>query len=189
MSISLPLSTEIQKTATQATVQESSESISIEHCLTHFVLPEVLADPVDCPICKAQTPTTRQHVFSRLPRILVLHLKRFDPTENRKIEEFVSFPAHGLNMGAYLPHWSEISGILDMPADALATDQAATSPAILYNLQSTVNHYGSIQSGHYYANINVSGTWYHCNDAHVSYAREEDVIAQASAYILFYTRN
>ena len=186
MSISLPLSQEIQKGSDGGQLAGTGEPISIEQCLKHFTMPEVLADPVDCPTCGEQTPTTRQHVVSRLPKVLVLHLKRFDFAGNRKIEEYVSFPAHGLNMGPYLPHWCEIPRAAEVdnikPPTAV---EASIAPRIVYNLQSTVNHYGTLQSGHYYANIKVDQTWYHCNDSHVSCAPESEVIAQP-AYMLFY---
>jgi ubiquitin C-terminal hydrolase len=203
MSISLPLSKEIGKAApndnsdsNNTDTVTTTDPITVERCLKHFTLPEQLADPVDCPSCGEKTPTTKQHVISRLPKILVLHLKRFDAAANRKIEEFVSFPAHGLNMGPYLPHWSEISQIPNNSTASTGTDNESptggtsdTAPPIIhYSLQSTVNHFGSLQSGHYYANVKISNQWYHCNDAHVSYAEESEVLAQEGAYMLVYAR-
>ena len=79
--------------------------LSVQTCLEHFILPEVLSDPVQCPNCKKKTSTKKQHTFSKLPKILCLHLKRFDAAKNRKIDEYVSFPAKGLNMGPFLSHW------------------------------------------------------------------------------------
>ena len=112
MSISLPLSKEVQK-ATSGVVGSSNvkENLSVERCLRHFTVPEVLADPVDCPNCGRKTPTKKQHVVSKLPKVLCLHLKRFDAAQNKKIEDFVSFPSKGLNMGPYLPHWCEVSRV------------------------------------------------------------------------------
>jgi ubiquitin C-terminal hydrolase len=189
MSISLPLSKGPQQASTDSTVGPSPP-LSVEQCLRQFTSPEVLADPVDCPSCREKTATTKQHVISKLPKILVLHLKRFNFTENRKIEDYVAFPAHSLNMGPYLPHWRELPRVPIKPGGpphAFVSDPAALTPRILYNLQSTVNHYGSLQSGHYYANVRIDDTWFHCNDAHVSYAQEGEVVAQP-AYMLFYAR-
>jgi ubiquitin C-terminal hydrolase len=115
VSLSLPLSIEV-KLATNGFPGESSNTsgpgagpgdrgLSLERCLRHFTLPEKLVDPVDCPECGKKTATQKQHVVSKLPPILCLHLKRFDAKANRKIEDFVSFPARGLNMGPHLPHW------------------------------------------------------------------------------------
>jgi ubiquitin C-terminal hydrolase len=105
MSLSLPLSKEFQRQSTEKGSPKQKVQLSVERCLQHFTVPETLADPVDCPSCRKKTPTKKQHVVSKLPKVLCLHLKRFDAAQNKKIEEFVSFPGRGLNMGPYLPHW------------------------------------------------------------------------------------
>jgi ubiquitin C-terminal hydrolase len=185
MNVSLGLSEEVER------MQRSEDGrvlgISVESCLNHFVLPENLGDLVYCTACAKKTSTTKQHTFARLPKILCLHLKRFDAARNRKIENFVSFPAHGLNMGSLLPHWCEVTRMQSTgykDEDNLPTAE----PKILYDLFGVVNHVGSMQSGHYVANIKVEDTWYHCNDQHVSYASEESVLKADGAYILFYIR-
>lgn len=99
MSLSLPLTKEVQVPGSR------NGPMSVERCLRYFITPETLADPVDCPTCREKTPTTKQHVVSRLPKVLCLHLKRFDAAHNKKIEDFVEFPVSGLNMGPFLPHW------------------------------------------------------------------------------------
>ena len=95
-------------TTTSPTTRRSAAAqhhLSVQTCLEHYILPEKLSDPVHCPYCKKKTPTKKQHTFAKLPKILCLHLKRFDPAKNRKIDEYVSFPAKGLNMGPFLSHW------------------------------------------------------------------------------------
>lgn len=71
-------------------------------------------------------------------------------------------------------------------------DSSAASPIILYDLFGTVNHIGTLQSGHYVNNVNVNGQWFNCNDAHVSRAGtgdgEEAVLSNDGAYLLFYIR-
>lgn len=195
MSISLPLSKEVQRAALEESGLKSPSprhiKLSVERCLQHFTMPEALADPVDCPSCREKTPTTKQHVISRLPKILCLHLKRFDAAQNKKIQDFVSFPAKALNMGPLLPHWCEVTRA-SKPAD---DSPDSSMPSILYDLVGTVNHFGSLSSGHYVANVNVDSKWYHVNDAHVSYAGEGsgekevlDVGGDGAAYLLFYIR-
>ena len=107
LSISLPLSKEVQKLAKEIgdNRKQPGTKLSIDRCLKHFTMAELLADHVFCPACAKKTPTKKQHVVARLPKVLCLHLKRFDASQNRKIEDFVSFPGRGLNMGPYLPHW------------------------------------------------------------------------------------
>jgi ubiquitin C-terminal hydrolase len=181
MSISLPLTLPVPTQSGAAPIP-----LSMERCLHHFVAPEMLADPVDCPSCGKKTPTKKQHVISSLPKVLCLHFKRFDAAQNRKIESFVSFPAKNLNMGPFLPHWCEITRVPEsepIPVEA---------PPILYNLFGTVNHFGTMQSGHYVANVLVDDLWYHCNDAHISRAgvgSGEAEVLSSNAYMLIYIRD
>lgn len=104
LNISLPLLKELVATH-NAPGSHGAGKLSLHRCLEHFTAPETLADPVDCPGCGKKTQTKKQHTFSKLPKVLCVHLKRFHAALNRKIEDFVSFPAWGLNMGPHLPHW------------------------------------------------------------------------------------
>ena len=83
MNISLSLSEEIEK------MHEGG--LNIETCLQHFVLPELLGDLVFCSSCRKRTPTKKQHTFAKFPKILCLHLKRFDAAKNKKIENVKYF--------------------------------------------------------------------------------------------------
>jgi len=105
LNISLPLSKEVMMSNLMSSSNVAVPKLSVERCLDHFTSPEKLADPVDCPSCGKKTPTKKQHTFSKLPRVLCIHLKRFNAALGKKIEDFVGFPARGLNMGPHLPHW------------------------------------------------------------------------------------
>lgn len=168
---------------------QSVLDLSVETCLEHFVHPEKLGDLVFCTSCGRKTETKKQHTFAKLPKVLCLHLKRFDAAHNRKIEDFVSFPARGLNVGRLLSHWCEVS---QLDSSNVENEDALTAePKILYDLFGTANHKGnkgSMQSGHYIANVKVGEKWYSCNDNHVSFATEESVLKADGAYVLFYTR-
>lgn len=107
LNISIPLDKEFASqddpTADSST-HSRTRKLHLTACLEHFVSPESLSEPVECPWCKSKTSTLKQHTFSKLPEVLCLHLKRFDAARNRKIDDLVSFPRE-LNMGAYMPHW------------------------------------------------------------------------------------
>lgn len=189
MSISLPLSKEVQR-ATLSGMGAQGKKLSVERCLRHFTMPETLADPVDCPSCAKKTLTKKQHVISRLPQVLCLHLKRFDAALNKKIEDFVSFPEKDLNMAPYLPHWAEVprvAAVEDNKKPKAFNDEF--TPDISYNLFGTVNHFGNMQSGHYVSNVQVGDSWFHCNDAHIGHAKAKDVLESEGAYLLFYVRD
>ncbi|CAB9497825.1 terminal hydrolase 22 [Seminavis robusta] len=187
LNVSLPLLNEIMSSQipSAASVPNASGSqLNVDRCLQHFTAPEKLSDPVDCPSCNKKTPTQKQHTFSRLPRVLCVHLKRFHPALNKKIEDFVEFPARGLNMGPHLPHWREVTTV---PSKG-EPNESSSEPSVLYDLFGTVNHRGNLQSGHYFSNVQVQGRWFCCNDQHVSGTDEAAVLASDGAYILFYTR-
>jgi ubiquitin C-terminal hydrolase len=82
-----------------------------------------------------------------------------------------------------------VSSLLAIESQKVQT----ADPKIMYELFATVNHIGSMQSGHYVANVKVNDKWYHCNDAHVSLAGPDDgeaaMLKSEGAYILFYTRS
>ena len=73
-----------------------------------------------------------------------------------------------------------------MPEKAEAVN--TSKPEILYDLFGTVNHQGSLQSGHYVANVKVNDDWFRCNDQHISSSSEANVLLSDGAYILFYAR-
>ena len=92
-------------------------------------------------------------------------------------------------MGAYLPHWAEVPRVSVVKEKEEGGNQLdGSEPEICYDLCGTVNHHGSMQSGHYVANIQVGDKWFHCNDAHISHAKAKDVLESEGAYLLFYIR-
>ena len=114
--VSLPLSNKVKSNTavvdgvnngschSMGTRKGSRPKISLKSCLEHFTFPESMSD-VYCPSCDIKTPTQKQHTFSEFPKVLCLHLKRFEGCSNKKITEPVTFPS-SLNMGPYSPYWS-----------------------------------------------------------------------------------
>eukprot|EP00930_Biecheleria_cincta_P055832 TRINITY_DN42092_c0_g1_i1.p1 TRINITY_DN42092_c0_g1~~TRINITY_DN42092_c0_g1_i1.p1 ORF type:complete len:1250 (-),score=214.02 TRINITY_DN42092_c0_g1_i1:186-3935(-) len=128
-----------------------------------------------CPTCqKAQLATTHSRI-DRLPRILVLQLKRFYYTTRRrgKISSLVDFPISGLN----LQPWCKVP------------------EAPLFDLFAVVNHIGGFGGGHYTANAKPSSdlrgresnAWYHFNDSLCKPISEEQLL-KPEAYLLFYSQ-
>eukprot|EP00986_Skeletonema_menzelii_P001814 scaffold495_cov152-Skeletonema_menzelii.AAC.4 len=194
LNLSLPLKNEFPSESEVAAREQMTtrrETSNIHACLNHFTDPETLSDPIYCPSCNRKTKTLKQHTFAKLPRILCLHLKRFDAATNKKINDFVSYPASDLDMGKYLPHWCE--KVLSKEGKESDSNQLdAESPKVLYDLFATVNHRGTLNQGHYTSNIKCGDHWYHCNDAFVCYAGEgngeKEVLLAEGAYMLFYLR-
>ncbi|XP_020247704.1 ubiquitin carboxyl-terminal hydrolase 9-like [Asparagus officinalis] len=110
----------------------------------------------------------------RLPEILVVHLKRFSYSRcmKNKLDTFVNFPVHGLDLSQYVKHNSD-----------------AARQTHVYELYAVSNHYGGLGGGHYsaYAKLIEEDSWFHFDDSFVSPA-SEDSIQTTAAYVLFYRR-
>ncbi|XP_055387580.1 ubiquitin carboxyl-terminal hydrolase 8 isoform X2 [Condylostylus longicornis] len=131
----------------------------------------------NCPGCKQKRDAIKKLSISKLPPVLVIHLKRFyadtDLNGNtyKKKQNYVSFPLENLDM---TPH--------------LARSELVSSYSKLYNLYGVSNHYGSMESGHYtaFCKSSVFNKWFKFDDQVVSQLDSSDVVSSA-AYILFYT--
>ncbi|XP_059594287.1 ubiquitin carboxyl-terminal hydrolase 5 isoform X2 [Vitis vinifera] len=156
------------------TKKARTEPLSLYTCLEAFLREEPLV-PEDmwfCPQCKEQRQASKKLDLWRLPEVLVIHLKRFSYSRSmkHKLETFVNFPIHDLDLTNYVAHKNN-------------------SRSQIYELYALTNHYGGMGSGHYTAHIKLldENRWYNFDDSHISAINEEDV-KSAAAYVLFYKR-
>lgn len=146
----------------------------VRDCLSHFSNPERIDAAWECPRCKLKREAEKKIVICKLPRILIIHLKRFslDGRWRQKLQTAVDFPLCDLNV--------EYTNVL--PQSAYET----SPPKGTYNLRAVVNHYGHLDGGHYTAFCKLENQrWYTFDDSNVYEMKESDVCTQA-AYILFY---
>lgn len=139
---------------------------TLTHCLELFTTNEVLE--AKCEKCDKNRKFHKKYVIDKLPKVLMIHLKRFAPTETSfrsKIDDFVCFPVNGWNIGNF------ISG----------------SKPCVYNLYAVCNHSGSISNGHYtaYCKHPFTGQWHNFDDASVTPLNENSIV-NSNAYILFF---
>ena len=93
----------------------------------------------------------------RLPRILIVSLKRFKTGRNRwgfggeKIDTLVEFPLEGL----------------DLTQHVLNPDQKNSQ--LVYDCYGVSNHFGGVGGGHYtaYGKNPIDGQWYDFDDSYV----------------------
>lgn len=114
-------------------------------------------------------------------------------------QDFVSFPATGLDMGKYLTGWPAAgptppsSGTQPPPPNTGAATATASgepsgdvpAPSLPYDLLAVVNHSGGMAQGHYTAYVKEIGRWFRFDDTWVHEVDEKEVLA-SEAYILFY---
>ena len=132
---------------------------SIQDCFNLFFVEENLEDPLYCHYCLGPQDFTKRYSINKLPYVLILSLKRFkfNQNSNFKLRQMITYPLYDLNFGGQI-----------------------------YDLYGIVNHYGSINSGHYTAIIkNSKKEWIMCDDS-ILYKIEEKRVMHANAYILFY---
>ncbi|XP_043374340.1 ubiquitin carboxyl-terminal hydrolase 4 isoform X4 [Dermochelys coriacea] len=162
-----------EKDASMLQSQKKKSTVALKDCIELFTTMETLGehDPWYCPNCKKHQQATKKFDLWSLPRILVVHLKRF--SYNRywrdKLDTVVEFPIRDLSMSEF---------VCDPTADPYVYDLIAVS-----------NHYGAMGVGHYtaYAKNKVNGKWYYFDDSSVSMASEDQIVTKA-AYVLFYQR-
>ncbi|KAM4653992.1 ubiquitin carboxyl-terminal hydrolase 4 isoform 3-T3 [Amazona ochrocephala] len=153
--------------------QKKKAVVALRDCIELFTTMETLGehDPWYCPNCKKHQQATKKFDLWSLPRILVVHLKRFSYSRywRDKLDTVVEFPVRGLDMSEFV------------------CDPRAGS--YVYDLIAVSNHYGAMGVGHYtaYAKNKVNDKWYYFDDSSVSTASEDQIVTKA-AYVLFYQR-
>ncbi|CAK9821486.1 Ubiquitin carboxyl-terminal hydrolase 45 [Anthophora retusa] len=211
----------LQQSPTRYPMKEGE--CSILSCLNQFTALELMSgsNKVSCEACTAKekkvrenckmicTPSTKQYLISRVPAVLILHLKRMQAqrVDFRKVTRHVSFPI-----------------LLD-----LAPISKNHKKPRIYALYGVVKHSGTIHGGHYVAYVKSRlpltsddprwsflpskdvkdtqespyssssdsdgeetvepppGKWYHISDSRVMEV-DETTVLQSQAYLLFYER-
>ena len=140
--------------------------VSLEDCVAAFVKEEVLEKEDawsaashsgtalasdtsyrNCPQCKVPRRATKRLTISRLPRILIIHLKRFSfkgPFSD-KIDTDVQFPVYGLDLSAFVPQTQSTA------ADKLYSNgptPSSSTAGTTYDLYGISQHFGTLSSGH-----------------------------------------
>ncbi|XP_045465605.1 ubiquitin carboxyl-terminal hydrolase 4-like [Harmonia axyridis] len=144
--------------------------LRLSQCLESFTREETLDgdEKPTCSKCKERRKCTKSFSIQKFPRILVIHLKRFSPTERfrGKLSVTVDFPLEGLDMSKY------------------AAEEATVSK---YNLYAVSNHSGTTYSGHYtaYCRHPYAMSWHEYNDSRVNSVSPRSVVS-SEAYVLFY---
>lgn len=138
-----------------------SECSTLAQCFQKHLSTETITDfKVDDATVPCATLTKR---FTYLPRILIVHLKRFDG--NEKIDRFIDYPSE-LDLGQF----------------------AASPCEHHYQLFGVCLHRGNLEDGHYTACCEVKGRWNLMDDEAVSVLTNINDIIQRDAYVLMYKR-
>jgi len=157
----------------------SKEKISLEKCFNEFSKEEKLDNDNlwNCPNCNERLQANKKIELYNLPKILIIHLKRFN--NNKKINSLIDFPIKDLDLDKYISK--------EKDKDENNKYMSETK----YDLFGVVNHYGSLEYGHYtsFCKNQHNSNWYEYNDRivnEIQIEKEEETIVNPNAYILFY---
>ena len=148
-----------------------TKELTLENCLNSLSRCEKLDERNEwyCSKCKTHRAGYKQLELFRLPRYLIIQLKRFKNQFgfllNAKNSTFVRFPLNNLNLNKYV-----------------------VGPKIVnynYNCIGICKHLGYSFLGHYIAISKKEGDWYVFDDDSV-YSTYESSIVDSNAYILIY---
>lgn len=162
------------------------QNSSVTHCLRRISKVERLSgtNKFSCECCGALQEAEKRTLIKKLPKILVLHLKRFKYFENiggyAKLSHRVTFPVE-LRVPSLVPDFGEHMAVNEddliqvpppdeedgtyAPSPPNATNESADP---IYYLSGMVLHIGATaSSGHYVAFICSAGRWLQMDDHHV----------------------
>jgi ubiquitin carboxyl-terminal hydrolase 4/11/15 len=182
---------------------------TLADCLAKFKETEQLGenDKWYCADCKAHVCAYKTMGLWRLPRVLILHLKRFKggnagagffggyggygggygygSRAAGKISTAVKFPLRGLDLAPYLCAGAPAP---DGAAAGAGAAAAGAGGSTLYDLYAVSLHSGNVGGGHYTAKcLHRSGQWVDFNDSHASASAPVSELDR-DAYLLFYRR-
>lgn len=173
---------------------ETARSISLDDCMRLFSSNEQLGpeDPWWCPGCKTHKQAFKKFDLFRLPRILVVHLKRFQYSRlfREKLSTDVEFPTDVWDLTKFVPP-QQTPPLYRLYAVSVSLTLSARL-LLLFSPPSHLgaqNHMGGLGGGHYtaFARNRNDGKWYLFNDSSCQEVGARDVRGN-SAYVLFYER-
>ena len=148
-----------------------SNELTLENCFNSLSKCEKLDESNEwyCPKCKEHRRGYKQLELFRLPKYLILQLKRFKNQFgflfNSKNSTYVKFPLENLNLNKYLVG----PKIVDYIYDLVAVNQ----------------HYGASFGGHYTSVCKNWNKWYEFDDDDVTETTKNSIV-NSNAYVLIY---
>ena len=121
-----------------------------------------------CEGCQCKTSHTKHTRISSLPKVLIISFQRYNIITNRKINASVKY-GESIDLKDYIDN-----------------DLIETYDETRYRLFGVSNHAGTMDFGHYYANVKVNDKWYQFNDEMVTECKMG--FEATSAYCLFYEK-
>ncbi len=154
---------------------------NIYDCLDEFIKEEKVDEHnmIKCDFCGRFNKSTKQTKLCKVPKILVIQLKRFRVNNygiiNQKINNKIEYPINNLDLNKYV-----INNNINNNYNLFGV-----------NCHHSIGHFNSINFGHYTSKIinRFDNKWYTFDDSKSLIESNEDDIINKNAYMLFYIRN
>ena len=165
---------------------EILRTLSINDCMNEFCKEEILDESNlwNCEGCSKCVKAIKKLQLWTSPPVLVIQLKRFGIARTNKDSRLVNCPINNFDISPL---------ISPTKRDATTSNPTTTNISAschTYRLQSIINHYGSLDCGHYYSYCLDEDTnqWYEFNDTHIKRISHHSIITNC-AYLLVYIRS
>ena len=123
--------------------------LSLLDILNHFFIKDIVDVLYSCENCHNKSKQLKKIQISKLPKILILSIQRFDYTKNIQKESVIEIPL-SINMNAYINN--------DCNKDNNNN----------YVLFAVIIHIGLINFGHYAAILKANNNWKEYNDININ---------------------
>ncbi|MGY8822248.1 MAG: reverse transcriptase domain-containing protein [Pseudomonadales bacterium] len=145
-------------------------TFSIQESIKKLINPEIMKDgnKLLCRSCNSKTGSVKYSHFKYLPTYLIFQLNRFKFVNNKASRSF-----------QHVSCQDNISLCSKVDESITFNHQ--------YSLAATINHSGTLESGHYTSYVLKSGKWFHCNDRNTTLI-EPQSINMTNTYVLFYKK-
>ena len=167
---------------------------SLYECLQQYTSVEELDDKhkLLCKHCCTYELASKQLSIQHAPRVLTIQIKRFYHTQNMntgktitsKIDVYVSFPIHSLQLNSYM-HSTMSKSIKSDTSNGTPPHTTKPQTQYLYDLFAVIVHKGSLDNGHYIVYLRRNSDWYRSDDKTITKVDMNEV-RSAQAYLLYY---
>lgn len=186
--------------------EEEGKKHNLYNLIKKFSEPEILDEHnlYKCTNCKKQVRGKKFISIYKAPKYLIVHMKKLKyglgfRTGGSSDHLMVNFPVSDFDLTPYVIDTTPIESY-NIPKDEfmdkdnsklqsrIIPEFSWNKDKLVYDCFGVINHYGSMNFGHYTAYAKNGGQWYCYDDSNVSkVANPEDIVTEA-AYVLFYQR-
>ncbi len=180
----------------QSIILQVKNKRNIEESLDAFIHGEMMEgdNSYNCERCDKKVSALKRQSFKKLPRVLVLVLKRFEydyeTMQKNKINDYCEFPLE-LNMEKYTQEYlmKTNNEKLNDEGDKNTTRNALNTE-YLYDLTGVIIHTGTTERGHYYSFVKKENSqWLEFNDTNVSPFNIDDMEDEAFGGTQYFFNN